>query len=135
MNPSSIWLHWDLNPAALLLAAGLAAAYWWLAGGRWQARAGYYASGLALFLLAELSPLHYLGMHALFSAHMVVHIVVLLLSGPLLVLGLPPRPAPGPGRGLAAFSRWLSGHVALAWAAGGWHYVAATRAGRVRRVI
>ena len=118
MNPSSIWLQWDLNSAALLLATGLAAAYWWLAGGRWQARAGYYASGLALFLLVELSPLHYLGMHALFSVHMVVHIVVLLLSGPLLVLGLPPRPAPKAARWLGAFSRWLSGHVGLAWAAG-----------------
>ncbi|AMR26453.1 hypothetical protein A0257_04595 [Hymenobacter psoromatis] len=118
MNPSSIWLQWDLNPAALLLAAGLAAAYYGLAGGRWQPRAGYYASGLALFLLVELSPLHYLGMHALFSAHMVVHIVVLLLSGPLLVLGLPPRPTPKAARWLAAFSRWLGAHVGLAWAAG-----------------
>ncbi|MEJ7666993.1 MAG: cytochrome c oxidase assembly protein [Hymenobacter sp.] len=114
---SSIWLQWDLNPAALLLVAGLAAAYYWLAGGRWQPRAGFYAGGLVLFLLVELSPLHYLGMHALFSAHMVVHIVVLLLSGPLLVLGLPPARAEG--RSVAGrFSRWLGGHVGLAWAAG-----------------
>ncbi len=115
---SSVWLHWSLNPGLLLLAAGLAAAYYWLAGGCWQPRGGLYVSALALFIVIESSPLHYLGMQALFSAHMVVHVVVLLLCGPLLVLGLPPRPAPKPARLLTAFSRWLSQHNWLAWGAG-----------------
>lgn len=115
---ASVWLQWYLNPALLGLVAGLAAAYVGLSGGRWQPRAGVYFSGLALFALAELSPLHYLGMHALFSAHMVVHVTVLLLCGPLLVLGLPPQPGPRAARWLARFSRWLSGRVWLAWLAG-----------------
>lgn len=114
----NLWLQWNFNPALLLFAAGLAAAYGWLAGWRWQPRAGVYFSGLALFVLVETSPLHYLGMHALFSAHMVMHVVVLLLCGPLLALGLPPRPVPRAARGLTTFSRWLSRHTLLAWAAG-----------------
>ncbi|QKG52065.1 cytochrome c oxidase assembly protein [Hymenobacter sp. BRD67] len=108
------------QPGLLLLVTGLAAAYYWLAGGRWQARGGVYFAGLALFALAELSPLHYLGMHALFSAHMVVHIVVLLLSGPLLVLGLPPQPVPAAERGWPGFRVGCAGASgwpgARAWA-------------------
>ncbi|TDN40457.1 hypothetical protein E4631_10980 [Hymenobacter sp. UV11] len=111
-------LPWNADPALLLLLAGLAGPYFWLAGGRWQARGGAYFAGLALFALAELSPLHYLGTHELFSAHMVGHIVVLLLSGPLLVLGLPPHLAPTPARLLGGFSGWLRGRTWLAWAAG-----------------
>ena len=115
---SSVWLHWYFSPALLLLVAALAAAYFGLAGGRWPARGKRYFAGLALFGLVEASPLHYLGMHALFSAHMVVHVAVLLLCGPLLVLGLPPRPRAGAARWLGRFSHWLSRYPGLAWAAG-----------------
>ena len=115
---SSVWGQWQASSALLLLLAGLAAAYFGLSGGRWQARAGLYFAALGLLALVEFSPLHYLGMHALFSAHMVAHIVVLLLCGPLLVLGLPPQLSPAVARHLAWFSSWLRGHTWLAWLAG-----------------
>ena len=114
----AVWAQWSFNPALLGLVAGLAVAYFGLSGGRWQPRAGAYFGGLGLLALAELSPLHYLGMHSLFSAHMVGHVVVLLLAGPLLVMGLPPQPVPAAARWLAQFSRWLSGHTWLAWVTG-----------------
>ncbi|NML65431.1 cytochrome c oxidase assembly protein [Hymenobacter sp. RP-2-7] len=117
-SPPSIWAQWHASPALLLLVAGLAAAYFGLSGGRWQARGGLYFTALGLLALVEASPLHYLGMHALFSAHMVVHIVVLLLCGPLLVLGLPPALPSTVARRLARFSGWLRGHTWLAWLAG-----------------
>ena len=118
LSHSSVWAQWQFSPALVLLIAGLAAAYWGLSGGRWQARAGLYFTALGLLALVEFSPLHYLGMHALFSAHMVAHIVVLLLCGPLLVLGLPPELPPAVARRLGQFSHWLSGHTWLAWLAG-----------------
>ena len=118
LSHSSVWTQWQASPALLLLLAGLAAAYFGLSGGRWQARAGLYFAALGLLALVEFSPLHYLGMHALFSAHMVAHIVVLLLCGPLLVLGLPPQLSPAVARHLAGFSSWLRGHTWLAWLAG-----------------
>ena len=118
LSHSSVWAQWQVSPAVLLLVAGLAAAYFKLSGGRWQARAGLYFTALGLLALVEFSPLHALGLHALFSAHMVAHIVLLLLCGPLLVLGLPPELPPAVARRLAGFSGWLGGHTWLAWLAG-----------------
>ena len=115
---SELWHDWNLSPWVLLLLAALAGAYWGLAGGRWQRGAAYYAAGLGLLALVELSPLHALGMHALFSAHMVAHVVVLLLCGPLLVLGLPPQPTARAAAGLGSFSRWLGARPWVAWVAG-----------------
>ena len=112
------WEYWSWPVLPLVLAAGLAVGYYWLSDGRWQRGGGAYFAGLGLFVLVETSPLHFLGMHALFSAHMAGHVALLLLAGPLLVLGLPPTPRPRAARRLAAFSRWLRGRVPLAWAAG-----------------
>lgn len=113
-----MWQHWNFNPALVAAVLGLLAGYYWLGGGRWQARGGCYLAGVALFALAEASPLHYLGAHQLFSAHMVGHIAVLLLAGPLLVLGLPARLPARVSRWAAALSRGLGRHVWLAWGAG-----------------
>lgn len=49
----------------------------------------YFFSGLALMLVTLASPLHVIGMHYLFSAHMITHIMLLLIAGPLLVAGIP----------------------------------------------
>ncbi|MGI4835589.1 MAG: cytochrome c oxidase assembly protein [Janthinobacterium lividum] len=117
MTPE-LWQAWSLNPWALGLLAALGAAYWWLASGRWQRGGAAYAAALGLLALVEFSPLHYLGMHALFSAHMVAHVLLLLLAGPLLVLGLPPHPTPRAAAALHRFSTWLGPRAWLGWGAG-----------------
>ena len=45
--------------------------------------------GLLVIIIALASPLHFLGMHYLFSAHMVAHVLVLLVAPPLMILGIP----------------------------------------------
>ena len=115
---SELWQAWSLNPWALGLLLALGSTYWWLAGGRWQRGGAAYAGALALLALVEFSPLHYLGMHLLFSAHMVAHVLLLLLAGPLLVLGLPPQPTPKAAAGLRRLSSWLGARPWLAWGAG-----------------
>jgi len=49
----------------------------------------YFFAGLALMTIALASPLHVIGMHYLFSAHMITHILLLLIAGPFLVAGIP----------------------------------------------
>jgi putative membrane protein len=81
--------------AALLYASGLRR-LWGRAGAgrgvpRWRAAA--FFGGLAAIALALLSPLDEAA-DALFSAHMVQHLVLILVAAPLLVLGAPERVAP-----------------------------------------
>lgn len=49
---------------------------------------GFFSLAVLLLVLCFFSPLHVLSEHYLFSAHMVVHVILLLVVGPLLVLSL-----------------------------------------------
>lgn len=81
--------YWMVDWGAIIAAVILTYTYFNLSGGKLAKGAGSYFSGLVLMLLVTTSPLHFLGMHYLLSAYMLVHIVLLLLCGPLLVIGLP----------------------------------------------
>lgn len=49
------------------------------------------APTLILLIICFFSPLHMLSAYYLFSAHMTVHVILLLCVGPLLIMRLPPR--------------------------------------------
>ncbi len=55
-------------------------------------RVASYVFGVVLLLLSLISPLDRLGDAYLFSAHMLQHIILILVVPPLLLLGLPPEP-------------------------------------------
>lgn len=97
--PGQIWSAWNWNP--LLLLSILIPAWLYVRGVRalW-ARAGTgrgvgvrhaaaFLLGLLALLAALVSPLDALAF-SLFSAHMVQHLLLILLAAPLVVLGLPP---------------------------------------------
>jgi putative membrane protein len=94
--PGELWRTWTLDWYVL---AGVFVPAWLYARGvrrlwgragvgrgvrRWQA--GCFAAGIAALFVALISPLDALG-GALFSAHMVQHMVLMLVAAPLLVLG------------------------------------------------
>ncbi len=81
--------YWMVDWGAIILAVSLTYLYFKLTEGKILKGAGSYFSGLVLMLLVTTSPLHFLGMHYLLSAYMLVHIFLLLLCGPLVVMGLP----------------------------------------------
>lgn len=98
LEPDQLWASWHLA-AGPLLAVGIAAAGYalglsriWHRGGRHRvvsgARAASFGLGLSILLLALVSPLDALA-GALFSAHMVQHLLLLLVVPPLLVGGVP----------------------------------------------
>lgn len=100
---------WSWNTAAVLFAVVAGLAYVTAYG--LQRRIGWFIGALAVFLVTLLSPLNTLADGYLFSAHMVQHIVLLLIVPALLLLSLPRTVS------LAVRPRWL-GHPLLGWGAG-----------------
>ncbi len=119
---------WDLEPSILAGCAALIAAYAALVRPL-TARAAIYVTGVAIMLAALVSPIDVLGGY-LFSAHMLQHLLLLLVVPPLLLLGLPPEGTRrfltwGPARRVERvigqpLVAWLLGSVTL-WA---WHWPA-----------
>lgn len=63
--------------------------YLYLIRFKWQKQSVYFFAGILLLILCVVSPLHYLGEHYLFSAHMLTHTLILLVAAPLLIAGIP----------------------------------------------
>jgi putative membrane protein len=93
-EPHDLWAAWDLS---LPLVLGLVTAAWFYARG-WRAakrlsdaeilRASCFAGALLAIVIALVSPLNALS-DALASAHMVQHVLLVLVAAPLLVLSAP----------------------------------------------
>jgi cytochrome c oxidase assembly factor CtaG len=56
---------------------------------KFKVRIGYFLSAIILMIICFFSPLHILSQHYLFSAHMSVHVLLLLCVAPLLLMSLP----------------------------------------------
>jgi putative membrane protein len=93
--PHDLWSAWNWDPFIL---AGLALGVWVHAAGRRELRrrsglpgwrTAAFSAGLATLFLALVSPLDALGA-ALFSAHMLQHMLLIAVVPPLLVLGVTP---------------------------------------------
>ncbi len=84
---TSAW-HW--HPSVLLGITGTFLTYWATLRFCLSKALLYFGAGLLLLLVALLSPLHTLGETYLFSAHMLQHLLLLLVVPPLLLWGLVP---------------------------------------------
>jgi len=109
---------WDWKPSVVLGCFGLALFYLWLCRFRLSQRAFCWFAGIAILLLALVSPFDELADTYLFSFHMAKHILFVLVVPALLLIGLPADA----GRLLqsARVSRFeqLLGNPVFAWAAG-----------------
>lgn len=122
--PSELWREWGAPP--LEVALTLVPAVWYAVGVRalWRSagvghgvsrsRAASFAAGVAVIMLALASPLDAMA-DALFSAHMVQHLLLILIAAPLLVVGAPSLPAVWalPRRSRRAVGSWWHRAVAL----------------------
>lgn len=117
-----IWTYWQWQPAmliAVLLLCLLFARLWHF---RRTKQVTPFGVALLLLVICLFSPIALLSQHYLFSAHMAVHVVLLLLVGPLLVLSMPEQLPTALARFFSFFSHhpwltWLSG-VGIMWL---WH--------------
>lgn len=80
---------WDWEPSVLLGCAALLTAYVHECGWKITRQFVVFFSGIAVLAFALVSPLDTLGDYYLFSAHMVQHLLLVLIVPPLLLMGLP----------------------------------------------
>jgi cytochrome c oxidase assembly factor CtaG len=100
---------WTWNPTVLVLSGVTLVAYVWAFGV--NRRILYLLAGLGVFVLTLVSPLNALAAGYLFSAHMLQHILLLLIVPALLLMSLP--------RWVSLGSRsWLIANPFVGWIAG-----------------
>jgi len=112
---------WDWN---LLLIAGCIAALFFyaiLCKLKFSGKSVFFINGVVLFFVALDSPISFLAKGTLFSAHMIQHLLLVLMIPPLLLLGLP---APS-HRPILSLASWIK-HPLAAWVSGAgamwfWH--------------
>jgi putative membrane protein len=99
---------WTWNAAAVLSGVGLIAYLWAFGVNR---RILYLLAGIGVFLLALVSPINALAAGYLFSAHMLQHILLLLIVPALLLMSLPRWVSLGP-------RSWIIANPLVGWTAG-----------------
>jgi putative membrane protein len=93
-GPEELWHHWSFGDIPLLVLTGFLYArgvrfLWKRAGtgsGISRLQAAAFAAGLTVLFIALVSPLDFLS-DELFSAHMVQHLLLMLVAAPLFVMG------------------------------------------------
>lgn len=90
------WTTWELlaatwfwDPSIFIGSTLLLLIYWKWGRPRSRRQTIFFVSGVLVMVLALVSPLETLGDTYLFSAHMLQHLLLLLVTPPLLLLGLP----------------------------------------------
>ncbi len=82
---------WNMEPWVLISALFLLIGYGIATGFKFTKLSALFVSGIALYVFALVSPLDYLGRTYLFSAHMIQHILLLLIVPLLLLLAIPEK--------------------------------------------
>jgi putative membrane protein len=85
---------WDWNPWVIAICVAAASGCWVWPRFRLGGKTGWLLAALALFYLTLDSPIDALADGYLFSAHMLQHLLLLLVVPPLILLGLPSIPVP-----------------------------------------
>lgn len=93
------WLDWSLHPDVILLCILLGVVYYYAvtqlrprvsdAGPVTRSQVIYYSLGVLTIYAAAGSPLHDLADQYLASAHMLQHVLLMLVAAPLLLAGIP----------------------------------------------
>jgi len=107
---------WDWNPWVIAICLASVLFY----GARQQfhftRKIGGLLAGLAVFFLTLVSPVDALANGYLFSAHMLQHLLLLLVVPPLILLSLPSAPVPDRFQnGRWKWLNWILRHPAATW--------------------
>jgi len=118
-GPELLGSTWNWNPWVISGCFGACLYYGRLLGRRFHPKSLFFLGGVAVIFLALASPIAFLAQGYMFSAHMLQHLLLVMLAPPLLLLGLPSTGEHGPavGRDLNWFRNpllaWFSGLGAM----------------------
>lgn len=85
----SIFSYWYFDPTVILFLGLLCIIYLYAINFKLKKQSIYFFGGILLIIVCVASPLHFLAENYLFSAHMVSHVLLLLIAAPLLIGGIP----------------------------------------------
>lgn len=85
----SIFSYWSFSAGNMIFLALLCILYLYIINFRFNKQTIYFIAALLLIIVCIASPLYFIGENYLFSAHMLVHVLLLLIAGPLLVASVP----------------------------------------------
>jgi putative membrane protein len=85
----SIFSYWQFDTPTIAFIVGVSILYFYAINFKIKKRSFYFFSGIFLLILCTSSPLHFLGENYLFSAHMLSHVLIILIVAPLIVAGIP----------------------------------------------
>ncbi len=118
-NWLAIATAWDWDPTIVLGCLTLLIAYSLAVGFRFTRLSLYFVLGDLVLLLALVSPIDIMGDYYLLSAHMLQHLLLILVVPPLLLLGiLPSTWQRAKQRGFVRRCEHLLSQPALAWLIG-----------------
>jgi putative membrane protein len=80
-------IEWHINITALIISIVLIIFHFVSNGGRFTRKSPVFLFGIVLLILVTFSPLEFFGQYYLFSAHMIAHIMLLLIIPPFFVIG------------------------------------------------
>ncbi|HEU5365029.1 MAG TPA: cytochrome c oxidase assembly protein [Hanamia sp.] len=85
----SIFSYWRFDFITIIFLVGLCVLYFYTINLKIKKQSIYFFTGIFLLILCIASPLHFLGENYLFSAHMLSHVLIILIAAPLIVAGIP----------------------------------------------
>lgn len=85
----SIFFQWHFDLVTTMFLFVLTFVYLYAIDFKLHKRFPYFFAAIFLLILCINSPLHFLGENYLFSAHMLSHVLIILIAAPLIVAGIP----------------------------------------------
>ena len=113
---NSLFSYWHFDPGILLFLTGICFFYLFTTNFKLTTKALYFVAAIGMIILCMASPLHFLGENYLFSAHMLSHVLILLIAGPLIVASIPKENRFK--KSLLFFSKKIVRTPVLAWLCG-----------------
>ena len=112
----SLFSYWHLDPGIGVLIIGMCLFYLFTANFKLTGQSLYFATAILLIIFCMASPLHFLAENYLFSAHMLSHVLIILITGPLIVASIPKENRFE--KQLLFFSKKISKRPIVAWLCG-----------------
>lgn len=109
---------WHVDLTAILLVSIIFYFYYSVSGFKKHKNSWCFWLAVILVFLTECAPMHNVNIIGDFSAHMIRHVLLLLLCGPLLVISIPSKPESLISKPLLLLSGFLRRYTWLAWITG-----------------